>query len=73
MAIINRFVVKAVETDPELAEDQLTAEQTEDFRSMYLESLRNVTEGEVVMGRVVSVDKDVVLVDVGYKSEGVIA
>ncbi len=40
---------------------------------MYLESLRNVTEGEVVMGRVVSVDKDVVLVDVGYKSEGVIA
>jgi len=73
MAIINRFVVKAVDTDPELAEDQLTAEQTEDFRSMYLESLRNVTEGEVVMGRVVSVDKDVVLVDVGYKSEGVIA
>jgi small subunit ribosomal protein S1 len=73
MAVINRFVVKAVETDPELMEDQLTAEQTEDFRSMYLESLRNVTEGEVVMGRVVSVDKDVVLVDVGYKSEGVIA
>ena len=72
MAFINRFVVKEVETDPELAEDSLSAEQTEDFRSMYLDSLRNVTEGEVVMGRVVSVDKDVVLVDVGYKSEGVI-
>jgi small subunit ribosomal protein S1 len=72
-ALINRFVVKEVESDPELAEDQLTADETEDFRSMYLDSLRNVTEGEVVTGRVVSVDKDVVLVDVGYKSEGVIA
>jgi len=72
-ALINRFVVKEVESDPELAEDQLTADQAEDFRSMYLDSLRNVTEGEVVTGRVVSVDKDVVLVDVGYKSEGVIA
>jgi small subunit ribosomal protein S1 len=71
-AVINRFVVKDIETDPELAEEQLTEDQAEDFRSMYLESLRNVTEGEVVMGRVVSVDKDVVLVDVGYKSEGVI-
>jgi small subunit ribosomal protein S1 len=72
-ALINRFVVKEFENDPELAEDQLTADQAEDFRSMYLDSLRNVTEGEVVTGRVVSVDKDVVLVDVGYKSEGVIA
>jgi small subunit ribosomal protein S1 len=71
-ALINRFVVKEIESDPELAEDQLTADQAEDFRSMYLDSLRNVTEGEVVTGRVVSVDKDVVLVDVGYKSEGVI-
>src|SRR5665213_182309 len=71
-ALINRFVVKELETDPELAEDQLTADQAEDFRSMYLDSLRNVTEGEVVTGRVVSVDKDGVRVDVGYKSEGVI-
>jgi small subunit ribosomal protein S1 len=71
-ALINRFVVKEFESDPELAGDQLTADQAEDFRSMYLDSLRNVTEGEVVTGRVVSVDKDVVLVDVGYKSEGVI-
>ncbi|HTB21145.1 MAG TPA: 30S ribosomal protein S1 [bacterium] len=71
-ALINRFVVKEIESDPELADEQLTADQAEDFRSMYLDSLRNVTEGEVVTGRVVSVDKDVVLVDVGYKSEGVI-
>ncbi len=70
--MVNRFVVREVESDPELAEEQLTADQVEDFRGMYLDSLRNVTEGEVVTGRVVSVDRDVVLVDVGYKSEGVI-
>jgi small subunit ribosomal protein S1 len=72
-AVINRFLVKEVETDPELTQDELSADLAEDFRSMYLDSLRNVTEGEVVTGRVVSADKDFVLVDVGYKSEGVIA
>ena len=30
------------------------------------------SEGDVVTGRVVRVDKDEVLVDIGYKSEGVI-
>ncbi len=72
-AVINRFLVKEVESDPELNEQELSADIQEDFRSMYLDSLRNVTEGEVVTGRVVAVDKDFVLVDVGYKSEGVIA
>ena len=72
MAVINRFLVKEVESDPELNEQELSADIAEDFRSMYLDSLRNVTEGEVVTGRVVAVDKDYVLVDVGYKSEGVI-
>src|SRR5436190_13737537 len=32
----------------------------------------DITEGQVVSGQVVRVDKDEVLVDVGYKSEGVI-
>jgi small subunit ribosomal protein S1 len=31
-----------------------------------------INEGEVVRGTVVRVDKDEVLVDIGYKSEGVI-
>src|SRR5437773_10278458 len=31
-----------------------------------------INEGEVVHGKVVRVDKDEVLVDIGYKSEGVI-
>jgi small subunit ribosomal protein S1 len=73
MAVINRFVVKTVDQDPELQDPDLNQETVEDFRSMYLDTMRNVTEGEVVPGTVISVEKDFVLVDVGYKSEGVIA
>ncbi|MCF8037325.1 MAG: 30S ribosomal protein S1 [Desulfobacteraceae bacterium] len=39
---------------------------------MYEESIKRFEEGEVVNGRIISVDKDHVLVDVGYKSEGLI-
>ncbi len=38
----------------------------------YEGSFPTITEGEVVHGTVVRVDKDEVLVDIGYKSEGVI-
>ena len=37
---------------------------------MYEESFNRFAEGEVVTGRIISVDKDYVLVDIGYKSEG---
>ncbi len=45
----------------------------EDFMLMYEESFSRLGEGEVVIGRVIAVDRDYVLVDVGYKSEGQIA
>src|SRR6266566_2553088 len=38
----------------------------------YDATFRTIEEGEVVTGRVVRIDKDEVLVDIGYKSEGVI-
>src|SRR5436189_5006248 len=38
----------------------------------YDRTLTDFSEGEVVHGTVVRVDKDEVLVDIGYKSEGVI-
>ncbi|MBT8342791.1 MAG: 30S ribosomal protein S1 [Desulfatitalea sp.] len=42
----------------------------EDLMDLYEESFKRFAEGEVVTGRVISVDKDHVLVDIGYKSEG---
>src|SRR3982074_2893104 len=38
----------------------------------YDATFRPIEEGEVVTGHVVRIDKDEVLVDIGYKSEGVI-
>jgi len=42
----------------------------ESVMDMYEESFKRFAEGEVVTGRVISIDKDHVLVDIGYKSEG---
>src|SRR5688572_11973526 len=44
----------------------------EDLLNLYEESLRNLAEGEVVTGRVIDVTNNNVVVDVGYKSEGLI-
>jgi small subunit ribosomal protein S1 len=45
----------------------------EQLLGMYEDSLRNLAEGEVVTGRVIDVTNNNVIVDVGYKSEGLIA
>ena len=42
----------------------------ETLMDMYEESFKRFAEGEVVTGRIISVDKDHVLVDIGHKSEG---
>jgi len=40
------------------------------FMELYEESLRSIQEGGLVRGTIVHVDKEFVLVDIGYKSEG---
>ena len=42
----------------------------ESVMDMYEESFKRFAEGEVVTGRIISIDKDQVLIDIGYKSEG---
>ena len=46
------------------------SENMDAMMDMYEESFKRFAEGEVVTGRIISVDKDYVLVDIGYKSEG---
>lgn len=48
----------------------LEEESMESLMDMYEESFKRFAEGEVVTGKIISVDKDYVLVDIGYKSEG---
>ncbi len=56
--------------DEEELEDRLLGEDMGTLMDMYEESFRRFAEGEVVSGKIISVDKDYVLVDIGYKSEG---
>jgi small subunit ribosomal protein S1 len=46
------------------------AESGEPSMNMYEDSFGQFKEGEVVTGVITAVDKDLVLVDIGYKSEG---
>lgn len=61
------------EETPETTESKAKPVADEDMESMmdlYEESFKRFAEGEVVTGRIISIDKDHVLVDIGYKSEG---
>ncbi len=71
--IENDLPANKVETD--MASDPLETEDdgsqdTDSFGKLYEESLKSIQEGEVVKGEIVQIDKEYVLVDIGYKSEG---
>jgi small subunit ribosomal protein S1 len=54
-------------------EDDLDLDQRAEMFGQYEESLRSISEGEIVRGTVLGIDEKEVLVDVGFKSEGVIS
>jgi small subunit ribosomal protein S1 len=63
---------QTVENQEEMPE--ITGEETmEELLGIYESSLKKFEEGQVVIGTVISVGRDTVLVDVGYKSEGQIS
>jgi small subunit ribosomal protein S1 len=46
---------------------------SESFADLFEKSLRSVKEGEVVRGRVLAIDDEHVSIDIGFKSEGMVA
>jgi small subunit ribosomal protein S1 len=61
---------QAAKSDPLSPSAQNSGESMESVMNLYEESFKRFAEGEVVTGRIISVDKDYVLVDIGYNSEG---
>ncbi|MBK9098992.1 MAG: 30S ribosomal protein S1 [bacterium] len=49
-----------------------TQEEFEQLANMYTESFRDVKQGEMVKGKLVRIQNDNVIIDVGFKSEGTI-
>ena len=61
-----------VMADPE-DDDRAGREEYEELLKLYEGSFRNIAEGEVITGTVLKVSSSDVVVDVGYKSEGMIS
>jgi small subunit ribosomal protein S1 len=57
-------------TDPE--EEEQSGPSTE-MQEIYERSVRDIVEGDIVKGTILGIKDDAVLVDIGYKSEGVIS
>ncbi len=53
---------------PEYTEDQFN-----DFMALYDESISGIKEGQIVNGRVVAITANEVMVDIGFKSEGIVS
>lgn len=47
-------------------------ERAPEMVELYAQSLRDIVEGEIVKGTVLEIRNDIVLIDIGYKSEGTI-
>ena len=55
------------------ASEDYSDEEFHELASMYEDTLNEIEEKEIVTGRVVSVDEDYVVVDIGFKSEGIVS
>src|ERR1700740_940959 len=64
--------VEGVKARPREDDDQIDRDEYNRLLELYDNSFRNIAEGEVVKGTVLKVTPSEVIVDVGYKSEGII-
>jgi small subunit ribosomal protein S1 len=67
---LEEFVDDIADGEPLSEKEQAEFEEMEAF---YEKSLKKFREGELIFGTVISINKDAVTVDVGFKSEGVIS
>jgi len=60
-------------TYSELEENQEGVEVPEEIHNRYKSSLTEITENEIITGRIIGINEKDVLVDIGFKSEGIIS
>ncbi|MCK7504985.1 MAG: S1 RNA-binding domain-containing protein [Desulfobacterales bacterium] len=47
-------------------------DETKDFEKLYAETMHKVEKGVIIKGKVIAIKSEGVVVDIGYKSEGII-
>ena len=52
--------------------DEYTQDELNELSKLYSESFRDIKEGEIIQGKIVSFSGDNVVIDVGFKSDGTI-
>ena len=57
----------------DLNETEEDIQRGDSFAELYEASLKSIHEGKIVRGEIVQIDKEFVLVDIGYKSEGIVS
>ena len=65
--------MKESKDQPMETETELSAAEYESLIAQYEDTLKNLQEGQIIRGRVIQVTPSEVIVDIGYKSEGVIS
>src|SRR5215471_20707245 len=63
---------RAGPTQTETEEQELSPQEYEHLLAQYENSFKNLQEGQIIRGRVLTVTPSEVIVDIGYKSEGII-
>jgi small subunit ribosomal protein S1 len=54
-------------------EEAMVKDSKASFEEAYYESVKSLKEGEIIKGKIIAINKRDVLVDIGYKSEGLIS
>jgi len=74
--MLNETVLRDLNIDPEKIEEEVSLvlkdHSEEELQKLYEDSIRNFEPGTILTGRIVGIHDNEVLVDVGYKSEGVV-
>lgn len=75
-SMVNRNLIRSLESDANFDAEIATLEQLGSIEDRLDENLtqeeKNITVNEIVPGKVIRVDDDNVLIDVGFKSEGTV-
>jgi small subunit ribosomal protein S1 len=63
--------VKTIE-EKKFEQSTLTEEVPEELQKQYIETFSDISEKQVIAGRIIGINEKEILVDIGFKSEGVI-
>jgi len=69
---IKKLDVPVAITEEEIEEQEYSEDEYNKMLVMYESTIQDFKEGEIVSGKVMAVTRDDVIVDVGFKSEGII-